>query len=82
MIYMYIYTCIYIYIYIYIYVYIYIYIYINTYIYVYMYNRSSKIEEIQYEIDPQTREYYAHMAVQQIELLYTIDALCVDTYFR
>jgi len=46
------------------------------------YDRSNKIEEIQYEIDPQTREYYAHMAVQQIELLYTIDTLCVDTYFR
>lgn len=30
------------------------------------YDRSNKIEEIQYEIDPQTREYYAHMAVQQM----------------
>ena len=29
-------------------------------------DRGARSEEITYEIDPQMREYYAHMAVQQM----------------
>ncbi len=39
-------------------------------------------QQMVYEMDPQMRDYYAHMAVQQIEVLYSIDCLCVDTFFR
>ena len=29
-------------------------------------DRGARSEEVTYEIDPQMREYYAHMAVQQM----------------